>query len=75
MQNYCDIVPDATGWLYVIDGIRSPSYYHSYDLALNAACANLAKRNSFRPPILRRQGLNGAMHTIALSQERNVFRG
>lgn len=68
MQKYCDIVPDATGWIYLIDGVRSPSYYHTYDLAVQAAWAELARRGRPVEEIFRRQSANGAMHQIVAAR-------
>lgn len=64
MQNYCDIVPHATGWVYVIDGIQSPSYYHTYDLAMDAAKSEIARRGLSDDKVFRRQGLNGDMMPV-----------
>jgi hypothetical protein len=59
MENYCDIMPDATGWVYVIDGVQSPCAYYSYELALEAAQAQLARKGRGR--LFRYQALNGEM--------------
>ena len=59
MEKYCDIIPHATGWVYVIDGVQSASYYHTYDLAMDAAKAQLARSGSTRDKVFRRQALNG----------------
>jgi len=60
MQKYCDIMPDATGWVYVIDGVRSPSYHYTCELALEAAKAHL--RGSGRQDRLyRMQTCSGEM--------------
>lgn len=64
MHNYCDIMPHATGWVYVIDGIQCASSYHSYELALDAARCQLASRGGYETRIFRSQGLNGAMRPI-----------
>lgn len=64
MHNYCDIMPHATGWVYVIDGIQSASSYHSYELALDAARTRLATRGGYQTRIFRSQGLNGSMLPI-----------
>ncbi|MDR6817269.1 esterase/lipase superfamily enzyme [Neorhizobium sp. 2083] len=61
MGKYCDIVPHATGWVYVIDGLQSASYYHTYELAMEAAKAHVARERSGRVEIFRRQALNGEM--------------
>ena len=68
MQNYCDIMPQATGWVYVIDGVQSASYYHSYERALDAARNHLATRGGQNPRIFRCQGLNGSMLPIQAQQ-------
>lgn len=59
MQKFCDIMPDATGWIYAIDGVQSACAYPTYELALEAARAKLA-RNA-RGKVFRRQALNGEM--------------
>ncbi|TDK39585.1 hypothetical protein E2F50_05595 [Rhizobium deserti] len=59
MENYCDIMPDATGWVYVLDGVQSPCAYYSYELALEAAQAQLARKGRGR--LFRYQALNGEM--------------
>ncbi len=66
MEKYCDIVPHATGWVYVIDGIQSVSYYHTYDLAMDAAKAKLARDGLIEGKIFRRQALNGDMLPITV---------
>jgi hypothetical protein len=68
MQNYCDIMPHATGWVYVIDGIQSASCYHTYELALEAARTQLATRGGHHSRIFRYQGLNGIMLPIQQPQ-------
>lgn len=68
MQKYCDIVPDATGWIYVIDGLRSPSFYHTYDLALQAARTELARRGRPVHDVFRRQAMDGEMHPVMTRQ-------
>lgn len=65
MEKYCDIVPHATGWLYVIDGVQSASYYHTYDLAMDAAKAHIARKGAVGDKIFRRQALNGEMLPVA----------
>jgi hypothetical protein len=64
MENYCDIVPHATGWVYVIDGVQSACYYHTYDLAMDAAKAKLAREGLVEGKVFRRQALNGDMLPI-----------
>ncbi|MDQ0136457.1 hypothetical protein J2T08_004393 [Neorhizobium galegae] len=64
MGKYCDIVPHATGWVYVIDGVQSASYYHTYELAMEAAKAHVARDRSGRVETFRRQALNGEMLPI-----------
>lgn len=66
MGKYCDIVPHATGWVYVIDGLQSASYYHTYELAMEAAKAHVAHERSGRVEIFRRQALNGEMLPVPL---------
>jgi hypothetical protein len=61
MQKYCDIVPDATGWIYVIDGVQSKSYYHTCELAMRAAEVQLGKTDRFRRGVFRQQAANGEM--------------
>jgi hypothetical protein len=65
MEKYCDIVPHATGWLYVIDGVQSASSYHTYDLAMDAAKAKIARDGLVQDKIFRRQALNGDMLPIS----------
>lgn len=64
MQNYCDIMPQATGWVYAIDGIQSASCYHTYELALEAARRHIARDGGHFTRIFRRQELNGTMVPI-----------
>lgn len=64
MEKYCDIIPDATGWTYVIDGVRAESCYHTYDLAVHAARSGLMLQGEGRKNILRRQALNGDMQPV-----------
>jgi hypothetical protein len=64
MQNYCDIMPHATGWVYVIDGVQCASFYHTYELALEAARSQLASQGGYHTRIFRYQGLNGSMMPI-----------
>ncbi|SFB18250.1 hypothetical protein SAMN03159496_02203 [Rhizobium sp. NFR07] len=64
MQNYCDIMPHVTGWVYVIDGVQSASSYHTYELALEAARTQLRSHGGYETKIFRRQGLNGNMTLI-----------
>jgi hypothetical protein len=75
MQNYCDIMPHVTGWVYVIDGVQSASSYHTYELALDAARLELRSHGGYETKIFRRQGLNGNMtpiHTIGAIQPLNT---
>ena len=65
MEKYCDIVPHATGWVYVIDGVQSASYYHTYELAVDAARANVARKGNAGEKIFRIQALNGEMMPIS----------
>ncbi len=64
MQKYCDIMPDATGWVYVIDGVQSASYHHTYELALEAARTQFRRTGTLEPGMFRLQGVNGEMHPI-----------
>ncbi|WP_117192221.1 hypothetical protein [Rhizobium terrae] len=66
MEKYCDIVPHATGWVYVIDGVQSASYYHTYDLAMNAAHAHLARIGASGDKVFRRQAPNGEMLPVSM---------
>jgi hypothetical protein len=66
MEKYCDIIPHATGWVYVIDGVQSASYYHTYDLAVDAARAQLARAGTAREKVFRRQALNGEMLPVQI---------
>jgi hypothetical protein len=71
MQNYCDIMPHVTGWVYVIDGVESASSYHTYELALDAARAHLKGRGGYETKIFRLQSLNGNMtpiHSVSAMQ-------
>ena len=61
MEHYCDIIPHATGWVFVVDGVQSASYYHTYDLAMDAAKAHIARTAGTKDKIFRRQALNGEM--------------
>ncbi|WP_454288218.1 hypothetical protein [Rhizobium arsenicireducens] len=61
---YCDIVPHAYGWVFLSEGVQSPTY-PSYRMAVEAAQRHMqtvAKRRSF---VLRRQNLDGQMLAIA----------
>jgi len=66
MEKYCDIIPHATGWVYLIDGVQSACYYHTYDLAMDAAKAHLARSGSTRDKVFRRQALNGEMLPVQI---------
>lgn len=66
MQNYCDIVPDATGWVYVIDGAHSTSYFHTVELAVEAAKVQLLRRGRFHAGVFRRLGVDGKMAPIEM---------
>ncbi|RWX79268.1 hypothetical protein EPK99_11985 [Neorhizobium lilium] len=67
MQKYCDIMPDATGWVYVIDGVRSASYHHTYELALEAAKSQFVRKGRFAERLFRLQAPNGEMLPISRS--------
>lgn len=67
MHNYCDIMPHATGWVFVIDGVQSASFYHSYELALDAARTHLATRGGRDSRVFRCQALNGNMLPIEIA--------
>ena len=66
MERYCDIIPHATGWVYVIDGVQSTSCYHTYDLAMDAAKAHIARSMGAKDKIFRRQALNGEMLPVSV---------
>jgi hypothetical protein len=66
MQNYCDIVPDATGWVYVIDGVQSSSYFHTSELAVEAAKVQLVRRGRFHTDVFRCLGVDGKMAPIEM---------
>lgn len=61
---FCDIVPHARGWVFLSEGVQSPSY-PTYRMAVEAAQRHMqtvAKRRSF---VLRQQNLDGQMLAIA----------
>ncbi|QLF69326.1 hypothetical protein FE840_007115 [Peteryoungia desertarenae] len=64
-EHYCDIVPDASGWVVLTDGTQSPAY-PSYGLAVEAARRQSDRladaRKSF---VLRHQDLKGHMREIS----------
>ncbi|MDP9835955.1 hypothetical protein J2T09_000697 [Neorhizobium huautlense] len=61
MQNYFDILPHSTGWIYVIGGMPSASY-PSYALCLKAAHLHAERdRHRLQKPVFRRQELDGGM--------------
>lgn len=64
MQKYCDIVPDETGWVYVIDGVRSSSCHYTSELALEAAEAFLRGRGRLGQRLYRMQACSGEMLPI-----------
>jgi hypothetical protein len=64
MQKYCDIIPDATGWVYVIDGIQSASFYHTDELAMEAARVQLGRYGKDSSGMFRRLAVNGEMQPI-----------
>lgn len=66
MKNFCDIVPQWNGWAYVIDGVQSASCYHTYDLAMDAAKAELAKSGMANRKVFRRQEINGQMKPLPI---------
>lgn len=68
MEKCFDIIPHATGWIYVLDGQPSASY-PSYGLALRAAKAHSERElETVRRPIFRRQEVNGEMIKVTLLQ-------
>ena len=68
MQNFCDIMPHATGWVYVVDGIQSDSSYHTYELALQAARNHIALGGGGPSHVFRRQALDGGMLPIPVGR-------
>jgi len=64
MEKYCDIIPHATGWIYVVDGIQSASSYHTSELAMEAAHAYLASAKSPRRKIFRQLEVSGKFMPI-----------
>jgi hypothetical protein len=65
MQKYCDIIPDATGWIYVIDGVQFASGYHTCELAMRAAEVHLSKNDRLKSKIFRRRSSNGEMVVVS----------
>lgn len=64
MENYFDILPHATGWIYVMGGKPSASY-PCYDLALKAARAHAEReRHKLRKPVFRRLELDGKLAPV-----------
>jgi hypothetical protein len=69
MEKYCDIVADATGWVYIIDGVRSACCYPSSHLAMQAARAHMLRTK--RPhKAFRRQAPSGEMLPMAMRQQK-----
>lgn len=64
MQKYCDIMPDATGWVYVIDGVQSASYHHTFELAVEAAKSNIHHVGRSENRIFRLQDCSGRLRPI-----------
>ena len=68
-QEFCDIVPQANGWVFVSDGVQSaayPSYRLAVEAAKNHTDRQTGKRRTF---IFRQQDLKGGMLEIgAMSQ-------
>ncbi|KQW31771.1 hypothetical protein ASE36_05980 [Rhizobium sp. Root274] len=60
-ETYCDIIPHADGWAYVLEG-RQSAVYPSYRLAAEAArtCSEQVAGNR-RKFVLRQQDLRGRM--------------
>lgn len=64
MENYFDIIPHATGWIYVLGGRPSASF-PSYALALKGARAHAEKeRHRLRKPVFRKLELNGKFAAV-----------
>ncbi|SIQ12310.1 hypothetical protein SAMN05880590_102133 [Rhizobium sp. RU35A] len=64
MEKCLDIVPHATGWIYVFDGQPSASF-PSYALALKAARAHAARDvQTLRRTVFRRQEVSGEFSSI-----------
>lgn len=59
MEKYCDIVPHADGWTYILNGVESECAFHTYELAVAAAKSRLAMET--RQRVFRRRELNGDM--------------
>lgn len=63
MDKYCDIVPHAGGWTYVLNGVEADCSFHTYELAVEAAKAEVAQ--GMRKKVFRFQGLNGEMLPVS----------
>jgi len=75
VEKFCDIIPHATGWIFIIDGVQSAPY-PSYDLAVRAANAHADR--ALKRTVFRQQKLNGEMARIpgaATVAEIKGFRG
>ncbi|MCJ8520148.1 hypothetical protein ABID21_003148 [Pseudorhizobium tarimense] len=59
MTKYCDIVPHSAGWTYVLNGVEADCSFHTYELALEAAKAQIAR--DARSRVFRLQNLKGEM--------------
>ena len=59
MDKYCDIVPHPDGWTYVLNGVESDCAFHTYELAVEAAKARVAR--DMRKRVFRFQNLKGEM--------------
>jgi hypothetical protein len=72
MEKCIDIIPHSTGWIYVLDGQPSASY-PSYDLALKAARADVARQvETLRRPVFRRQEVSGEMTKVAPPPDQHI---
>jgi len=61
VEKFCDIIPHATGWIFIVDGIQSAPY-PTYDLAVRAANAHADRE--LKRTVFRQQKLNGEMARI-----------
>ncbi|MBP2549897.1 hypothetical protein J2858_002830 [Neorhizobium galegae] len=68
MEKCVDIIPHATGWIYMLNGKPSASY-PSYSLALSAAKRHAQDElETLRRPVFRRQEVNGDMTRVMPQQ-------
>ncbi|MDQ0455585.1 hypothetical protein [Rhizobium paknamense] len=61
---FCDILPEPTGWIFIVNGTPSPTYPNDR-LAMEAARSH-ARHQRLGRVILRKQDLLGRMMKVAV---------